>query len=68
MSKVDPRLLLVVANAGIFTSLWLNAHLRADVTTGQVALPLFVAIGTGSGFGSNDGFGVASLPAAQRPG
>jgi DHA2 family multidrug resistance protein len=69
VTRVDPRLLLVVANAGIFTSLWLNAHLTAQVTTGQVAFPLFIrAIGTGFGFIPLTVLGVASLPAAQRPG
>ncbi|HTD77323.1 MAG TPA: diacylglycerol kinase family protein, partial [Chloroflexota bacterium] len=69
VTKVDPRLLLVVANAGILTSLWLNAHLTAEVTTAQVAFPLFVrAIGTGFGFIPLTVLGVASLPPAQRPG
>jgi DHA2 family multidrug resistance protein len=69
VTRVDPRLLLVIANAGIFGSLWLNAHLTAEVTTGQVALPLFVrAIGTGFGFIPLTVLGVASLPPAQRPG
>jgi DHA2 family multidrug resistance protein len=69
VSRVDPRLLLVIANAGIFASLWLNAHLTAEVTTGQVALPLFVrAIGTGFGFIPLTVLGVASLPPSQRPG
>ena len=69
VTKLDPRLLLVVANAGILTSLWLNAHLTAEVTTAQVAFPLFVrAIGTGFGFIPLTVLGVASLPPAQRPG
>jgi DHA2 family multidrug resistance protein len=69
VTRVDPRLLLVIANAGIFASLWLNAHLTAEVTTGQVALPLFVrAIGTGFGFIPLTVLGVASLPPSQRPG
>ena len=55
--------------AGIFTSLWLNAHLTAEVSLGQVAFPLFVrAIGTGFGFVPLTMLGVASLPPAQRPG
>src|SRR5467141_4295683 len=69
VTKLDPRLLLVVANAGILGSLWLNGHLTAEVTTAQVALPLFVrAIGTGFGFIPLTVLGVASLPPAQRPG
>jgi len=69
VTKVDPRLLLVIANGGVLASLWLNAHLTAEVTTGQVALPLFVrAIGTGFGFIPLTVLGVASLPPAQRPG
>ncbi len=67
--RIDPRLLLVVSIAGIFTSLWLNAHLTAEVSLGQVAFPLFVrAIGTGFGFVPLTMLGVASLPPAQRPG
>ncbi len=39
------------------------------MTTGQVAFPLFIrAIGTGFGFIPLTVLGVASLPAAQRPG
>jgi DHA2 family multidrug resistance protein len=69
VTKLDPRLLLLVCNVGIFTSLWLNAHLTAEVTMGQVAIPLFVrAIGTGFGFVPLTMLGVASLPPAQRPG
>jgi DHA2 family multidrug resistance protein len=67
--KVDPRLLLVVANAGIFASLWLNAHLTADSDMHALVRPLFVrAIGTGFGFVPLTLLGVASLPPAQRPG
>jgi len=69
VTRIDPRLLLVVSIAGIFTSLWLNAHLTAEVRVGQVAFPLFVrAIGTGFGFVPLTMLGVASLPPAQRPG
>ena len=69
VTRIDPRLLLVVSIAGIFTSLWLNAHLTAEVSLGQVAFPLFVrAIGTGFGFVPLTMLGVASLPPAQRPG
>lgn len=68
VSVVDPRLLLVVANAGIFTSLWLNAHLTATADTSAIIAPLFVrAVGTGFGFVPLTMLGVASLPASQRP-
>ena len=67
--KVDPRLLLVVANAGIFTSLWLNGHLTAEASPSVLIHPLFIrAIGTGFGFVPLTLLGVASLPQAQRPG
>jgi DHA2 family multidrug resistance protein len=69
VTRVDPRLLLVVANTGIFTSLWLNAHLTADASLGDLVHPLFIrAIGTGFGFVPLTLLGVASLPPAQRPG
>jgi len=69
VKRIDPRLLLLVSNAAIITSLWLNGHLTADVTTRQVAFPLFVrAIGTGFGFVPLTVLAVASLPPAQRPG
>lgn len=67
--KIDPRLLLVVANAGIFTSLWLNGHLTDDASMSAIVKPLFIrAIGTGFGFVPLTLLGVASLPPAQRPG
>jgi DHA2 family multidrug resistance protein len=67
--KVDPRALLVIANAGIFTSLWLNAHLTSDASVSAIVTPLFVrCIGTGFGFVPLTLLGVASLPLAQRPG
>jgi len=67
--RVDPRLLLLVANAGIFTSLWLNAHLTADASLPAIVKPLFVrAVGTGFGFVPLTLLGVASLPPSQRPG
>jgi MFS transporter, DHA2 family, multidrug resistance protein len=69
VGKMDPRLLLVVANAGIFASLWMNAHLTAEVDTYGLAFPLFVrAVGTGFGFVSLTVLGVAALTPAQRPG
>jgi MFS transporter, DHA2 family, multidrug resistance protein len=69
VSKIDPRLLLIVANAGIFTSLWLNAHLTADADMKSIAFPLFVrAIGTGFGFVPLTILGVSALSPAQRPG
>jgi DHA2 family multidrug resistance protein len=68
VSRVDPRLLLVVANSGIFMSLWLNAHLTGDADLHAIVRPLFVrAVGTGFGFVPLTILGVASLPAAQRP-
>ncbi|MBV8759009.1 MAG: DHA2 family efflux MFS transporter permease subunit [Deltaproteobacteria bacterium] len=68
VSRVDPRGLLVIANAGIFTSLWLNAHLTADVDQGSIVLPLFVrAVGTGFGFVPLTILAVSSLSAQQRP-
>jgi DHA2 family multidrug resistance protein len=61
--------LLVIANAGIFTSLWLNAHLTADADLNAIVKPLFIrAIGTGFGFVPLTFLAVASLPPAQRPG
>jgi DHA2 family multidrug resistance protein len=67
--KIDPRLLLVVANTGIFTSLWLNGHLTADASMPAIVHPLFIrAIGTGFGFVPLTLLGVASLPPSQRPG
>ena len=69
VTKVDPRFLLAVACAAIFTSLWLNAHLTADATLGDVVEPLFVrAIGTGCGFVPLTFLAVAALPPHQRPG
>ena len=69
VTKIDPRLLLVIANAGIFTSLWLNAHLTTDADLGVIVRPLFIrAIGTGFGFVPLTFLAVASLPPAQRPG
>jgi DHA2 family multidrug resistance protein len=66
--KVDPRALLVVANVGIFTSLWLNGHLTADASLPAIVKPLFIrAIGTGFGFVPLTLLGVATLPQAQRP-
>lgn len=69
VTKIDPRFLLLVANAGIFTSLWLNAHLTADASLPVIVQPLFIrAVGTGFGFVPLTLLGVASLPPAQRPG
>jgi DHA2 family multidrug resistance protein len=69
VTRIDPRLLLAVSVAGISLSLWLNAHLTAESTQHQIALPLFVrAIGTGFGFVPLTMLGVSSLPQAQRPG
>ncbi len=69
VTKVDPRLLLIVANAGIFTSLFMNAHLTADASMGSIVKPLFIrAIGTGFGFVPLTFLAVASLPARQRAG
>jgi DHA2 family multidrug resistance protein len=69
VTKMDPRLLLVLANVGIFTSLWLNAHLTSDASMSVIVRPLFIrAIGTGFGFVPLTFLAVASLPASQRPG
>ncbi|WP_394821534.1 DHA2 family efflux MFS transporter permease subunit [Pendulispora albinea] len=69
VTKVDPRLLLVFANVGIFTSLWLNAHLTPSADTAAIVTPLFIrAVGTGIGFVPLTFLAVASLPPAQRPG
>jgi DHA2 family multidrug resistance protein len=69
VSRMDPRLLLVVANLGIFSSLWLNAHLTSDASMATIVHPLFIrAVGTGFGFVPLTFLAVASLPAAQRPG
>jgi DHA2 family multidrug resistance protein len=69
VTKMDPRLLLVVANAGIFTSLWLNAHLTADASMHNIVTPLFIrAIGTGFGFVPLTFLAVASLSQKDRPG
>lgn len=67
--KLDPRLLLVVANTGIFTSLWLNGHLTDDASLPVIVKPLLIrGIGTGFGFVPLTLLGVASLPPSQRPG
>jgi DHA2 family multidrug resistance protein len=69
VTRMDPRLLLVIANTGIFTSLWLNGHLTADAGIGNIVKPLFIrAIGTGFGFVPLTFLAVASLSPAQRPG
>jgi DHA2 family multidrug resistance protein len=69
VTRMDPRYLLAISIGGIFTSLWMNAHLTAEVSMGQVAFPLFIrAVGTGFGFVPLTMLGVASLPVAQRPG
>ena len=69
VTRIDPRLLLVVATGGIFTSLWMNAHLTPQADLGSIALPLFVrAVGTGFGFVPLTFLAVAALPAGQRPG
>ena len=69
VSRMDPRLLLVVANVGILGSLWLNAHLTADASMSVIVKPLFIrAIGTGFGFVPLTLLAVASLPPSQRPG
>ena len=66
--KIDPRLLLVIANTGIFASLWMNSHLTGAADLHAIVRPLFVrAIGTGFGFVPLTILGVASLPPAQRP-
>ena len=68
VSRVDPRFLMILANAGIFTSLWLNAHLTANADLSAIVKPLFVrAIGTGFGFVPLTILAVSSLPATQRP-
>ncbi|HEY4241470.1 MAG TPA: DHA2 family efflux MFS transporter permease subunit [Kofleriaceae bacterium] len=69
VSRVDPRFLLLVANIGIFTSLWMNAHLTQVAAMTTIAFPLFVrAVGTGFGFVPLTILGVSSLPPHQRPG
>ncbi|WP_394849225.1 DHA2 family efflux MFS transporter permease subunit [Pendulispora brunnea] len=69
VTKIDPRILMVLANAGIFTSLWLNAHLTADADVGAIVKPLFIrAVGTGIGFVPLTFLAVQALPVAQRPG
>ncbi len=69
VTRVDPRLLLVVANTGIFTSLWLNGHLTADASMANIVKALFMrAIGTGFAFVPLTFLAVASLAPAQRPG
>jgi DHA2 family multidrug resistance protein len=69
VTRMDPRLLLLIANTGIFTSLWLNAHLTSDASMSSIWHPLFIrAIGTGFGFVPLTFLAVANLPASQRPG
>ncbi len=69
VTRMDPRRLMIVANTGIFTSLWLNAHLTADASMGNIVTPLFIrAVGTGFGFVPLTFLAVASLPASERPG
>ncbi len=68
VTRVDPRRLLIIANLGIFTSLWLNAHLTNDASMSTIVRPLFIrAIGTGFGFVPLTFLAVASLTPAQRP-
>ena len=68
VTKVDPRMLLALSIAGIFTSLWMNAHLTADADTHALVLPLFIrAVGTGIGFVPLTFLAVASLSPSQRP-
>jgi DHA2 family multidrug resistance protein len=68
VTRVDPRLMLVIANIGIFSSLWLNAHLTQAADSGAIAFPLFVrAVGTGFGFVPLTMLAVSSLSAEQRP-
>jgi DHA2 family multidrug resistance protein len=69
IGRIDPRWLLLIANLGIFMSLWLNAHLTPAVDMHGLVVPLFVrAIGTGFGFVSITVLGVSALSPAQRPG
>ena len=69
VTKVDPRRLLVIATAGIFLSLWMNAHLTADAGMASIVLPLFIrAVGTGFGFVPLTFLAVASLRPSERPG
>jgi DHA2 family multidrug resistance protein len=69
VTRVDPRLLLLIANAGIFTSLWMNGHLTANASMRSIVTPLFVrAVGTGFGFVPLTFLAVASLRAVDRPG
>jgi DHA2 family multidrug resistance protein len=67
--RVDLRLLLLIANAGIFQSLWLNAHMTAGADMGALVDPLLMrALGVGFGFVPLTLLAVHSLPLAERPG
>jgi MFS transporter, DHA2 family, multidrug resistance protein len=68
VGKMDPRILLAIACSGIFTSLWMNAHLTATATLGDIVVPLFIrGIGIGFGFVPLTFVAVAALPLERRP-
>jgi MFS transporter, DHA2 family, multidrug resistance protein len=69
VTRVDARILLAFACTGIFTSLWLNAHLTATATFGDVVTPLFIrGVGIGFGFVPLTFIAVSALPQRERPG
>ncbi len=68
VSKVDPRMLLLIANSCIFASLWLNGHLTASADTGDLVTPVFIrAVGVSFGFVPLTLLAVSSLRPEQRP-
>jgi DHA2 family multidrug resistance protein len=69
VTKMDPRILLVLAQIAIFWSLWLNGHLTADADTATLVTPLLIrGIGIGLGFVTLTLLAVQSLSESQRPG
>lgn len=69
VTKVDPRLLLVMANVGIISSLWYNGHLTPNADTWTLVTPLFMrAVGVSFGFVPLTMLAVSALPPSERPG
>jgi DHA2 family multidrug resistance protein len=69
VTRVDPRWLLVLSNAAISTSLWLNAHLTNTADMGTIVTPVMIrGIGIGIGFVPLTFLAVSALPEARRPG
>jgi len=69
VTRVDPRLLLLVSNLAISTSLWLNAHLTNGADTNAIVTPVLIrGIGIGLGFVPLTFIAVGALAEERRPG